>query len=73
MAWLHEQGINLWYDEGISGGKIWRRELTEAIQQARSGAGNWPKQFKIMRTRVALSSVTMRSRCRFRAPSAKSG
>ena len=22
LAWLHEQGIKLWYDEGISGGKI---------------------------------------------------
>ncbi len=34
MAWLHEQGINLWYDEGISGGKIWREEIGDAIKGA---------------------------------------
>ena len=29
---LHESGINLWYDEGISAGKVWRAEIAEAIQ-----------------------------------------
>ncbi len=34
MAWLNDQGVNIWYDEGISAGKVWRRELAEAIQGA---------------------------------------
>ncbi len=34
MAWLHEQGINLWYDEGISAGRIWREEIGDAIKGA---------------------------------------
>jgi tetratricopeptide (TPR) repeat protein len=28
---LNNQGINVWYDEGISGGKSWRAEIAEAI------------------------------------------
>ena len=28
---LHSQGINLWYDEGISAGKSWRAEIATAI------------------------------------------
>ncbi len=31
---LHKQGVNLWYDEGVSVGKIWRAEIAEAIQDA---------------------------------------
>ena len=34
ISWLRDQGINIWYDEGISAGKVWRRELAEAIQGA---------------------------------------
>ena len=34
IGWLHEQGINLWYDEGISAGKVWRAAIAEAIQGA---------------------------------------
>ena len=34
MQWLREQGINLWYDEGISGGKVWRAEILKALQAA---------------------------------------
>jgi pimeloyl-ACP methyl ester carboxylesterase len=34
IAWLREHGINIWYDEGISAGKVWRRELAEVIQGA---------------------------------------
>ncbi len=34
MGWLHEQGVNLWYDEGISAGRIWRAEIGDAIQSA---------------------------------------
>ena len=32
ISWLRDKGINIWYDEGISAGKIWRRELAQAIQ-----------------------------------------
>jgi hypothetical protein len=35
IAWLHEQGINIWYDEGVSPGKEWSEELGRAID-------NWP-------------------------------
>ena len=31
---LHDQGINLWYDEGISAGKVWRAEIADALAAA---------------------------------------
>ncbi|MFT7652046.1 MAG: tetratricopeptide (TPR) repeat protein [Candidatus Azotimanducaceae bacterium] len=31
IAWLREQGINIWYDEGISAGKVWRAEIARAL------------------------------------------
>lgn len=34
IDWLQEQGIKLWFDEGISGGKIWREEIGDAIKGA---------------------------------------
>ena len=34
MASLHEQGVNFWYDEGISAGRIWRAEIADAIDGA---------------------------------------
>jgi len=34
IEWLHDQGIDLWYDEGISAGKVWRAEIAKAIQGA---------------------------------------
>lgn len=34
IAWLREQAINIWYDEGISAGKVWRAEIAEAIRGA---------------------------------------
>ena len=32
IGWLHERGINLWYDEAISAGRIWREEIGDAIK-----------------------------------------
>ena len=34
MGWIHEQEINLWYDEGIPGGRIWLEEIGERIKGA---------------------------------------
>jgi len=34
IRWLQEQGIRIWYDEGISGGRIWRAEIGKAIEGA---------------------------------------
>jgi len=31
MVWLHEQGINLWYDEGISAGRNWRAAIGDSL------------------------------------------
>jgi hypothetical protein len=31
IAWLQEQGFNIWWDEGIHGGTRWRDELAERI------------------------------------------
>ncbi len=31
MEWLREEGINLWYDEGISPGRQWHDEIAESI------------------------------------------
>ena len=34
MKWLHDQGFNVWYDEGISPGTVWRTELADSIMGA---------------------------------------
>ena len=34
MNWLHDQGFNVWYDEGISPGTVWRTELADSIMGA---------------------------------------
>jgi len=34
ITWLHEQGVNVWYDEGISPGQEWSEELGQAIDGA---------------------------------------
>ena len=31
MAWLGENSINLWYDEGISAGKNWRAAIGDSL------------------------------------------
>ena len=35
LIWLKDQGLNIWYDEGISPGTIWREELVRAIEGAK--------------------------------------
>lgn len=34
LVWLHEQGVNVWYDEGISPGTRWSEELATALNDA---------------------------------------
>jgi len=34
MAWLRDQGLNLWYDEGISAGKNWRTAIGDSLLSA---------------------------------------
>jgi pimeloyl-ACP methyl ester carboxylesterase len=34
IQWLQEQGVNVWYDEGISPGEEWSEELGQAIGAA---------------------------------------
>ena len=34
MKWLRDQGFNIWYDEGISPGTVWRTELADSIMGA---------------------------------------
>ena len=34
IALLHESGINVWYDEGISPGTNWRAEIGESLEGA---------------------------------------
>jgi hypothetical protein len=34
MAWLRDEGLNLWYDEGISAGKNWRTALGDSLLSA---------------------------------------
>ncbi len=29
---LHDKGVNIWYDEGISAGRVWREEIARAIR-----------------------------------------
>jgi hypothetical protein len=35
LVWLRGEGFNIWYDEGISPGTVWRDELARAIEGAR--------------------------------------
>jgi len=34
IQWLHQQGFNLWYDEGISPGSEWHTKLAESIENS---------------------------------------
>ncbi len=34
IEWLANQGVNRWYDEGITGGKVWREEIGDALDGA---------------------------------------
>jgi TolB-like protein/Tfp pilus assembly protein PilF len=34
LAWLHDQGYHIWYDEGISPGTRWSEELATALQNS---------------------------------------
>ena len=34
ITWLTEQGIHVWYDEGITPGEEWTAELAQAIRDA---------------------------------------
>ncbi len=34
LGWLRDSGINVWYDEGIGPGAVWRAELARAIENA---------------------------------------
>ena len=34
IHWLHQQGIHVWYDEGIAAGTVWRAEVADSIQRA---------------------------------------
>ncbi len=36
IGWLQEQSINVWYDEGISAGRVWRAEIAQAIDACSS-------------------------------------
>ena len=35
LAWLRDQGINLWYDEGIPAGRNWREVVGDSLLGAR--------------------------------------
>ena len=35
LRWLQDAGVNVWYDEGIGGGTIWRAELADRIENAK--------------------------------------
>ena len=32
ITWLHQRGFNVWYDEGIPPGEVWREELARSIE-----------------------------------------
>ena len=34
MAWIRDAGFNLWYDDGIQVGSVWRQALAEALTDA---------------------------------------
>lgn len=34
LRWLQDEGIRIWYDEGISAGRVWRAEIGAAVEGA---------------------------------------
>ncbi len=34
LQWLYDEGLNIWYDDGISPAASWREELAQAIRGA---------------------------------------
>ena len=34
LLWLHDQGFNIWFDEGIAAGSDWTNSLAERIARA---------------------------------------
>lgn len=34
IAWLHKAGFNLWYDDGIHVGSVWRKAIADAVSGA---------------------------------------
>lgn len=34
IRWLQDQGVNVWYDEGITAGQVWRKEIGDALAGA---------------------------------------
>ncbi len=34
IEWLQGHGQRIWYDEGISGGRVWRQEIADALDHA---------------------------------------
>ncbi len=36
IGWLQDRGVHLWYDEGISAGRVWRGEIAQAIDACAS-------------------------------------
>ncbi len=48
IAWLQDQGVNVWYDEGISAGQNWRAVIGDSLDRA--------SQFLFFISRRSLSS-----------------
>ena len=34
MTWINEAGFNLWYDDGIHVGAVWRQALADALSSS---------------------------------------
>ena len=34
MTWIRDAGFNLWYDDGIHVGSVWRRALADSLSRA---------------------------------------
>ena len=34
IRWLQDQGFNVWWDDGISPGAVWRTEIAQAIRES---------------------------------------
>ena len=39
LAWLQDEGVNVWYDEGISGGRVWHGHRRARMCGSRFSAG----------------------------------
>ncbi|MCH8142631.1 MAG: toll/interleukin-1 receptor domain-containing protein [Proteobacteria bacterium] len=59
INWLHEQGVNLWYDEGISAGKNWRAAIGDSLLGASQVSSSTSRNVRSNRSIAIVRSILL--------------